>query len=109
MASNSFIKKCENVHFQFIITCSSFIRTVPDTEVDYRIGNDTAIDVKAARTVHDKHLKGLRALKEEKIFLQSMNRESMDGIRCLHWAKFLNLLRQKAIIKRGHPEYGMAP
>lgn len=44
-------------------------RTRSGTEVDFLIGTHTAIEVKAARTVHDKHLKGLHALKKEKIFL----------------------------------------
>ncbi len=84
-------------------------RTRSRTEVDFLIGNDTAIEVKATRTIHDKHLKGLRALKEEKIFLQyivvsfdEMDRKTVDGIRCLHWSRFLNLLWQDAIIKTKH-------
>ncbi len=80
-------------------------RTRSGTEVDFLIGNDTAIEVKATRTVHDKHLKGLRALKEEKIFLQyiiisfdEIDRETADGIRCLHWSGFLTLLWKDAIL-----------
>ena len=80
-------------------------RTRSGTEVDFLIGSDTAIEVKTTRRVHDKHLKGLRALKEEKIFRQyfvvsfdEMDRETVDGIRCLHWSRFLNLLWKNTIV-----------
>ena len=68
-------------------------------EVDFLLGNDAAIEVKAARSVHDKHLKSMRALKEEGVFnrffvvsFDSQNRETKDGIRCLHWSRFLEIL-----------------
>lgn len=74
-------------------------RTRSGSEVDFLIGNDTAIEVKASRKICDKHLKGLRNLKEEKIFLQyivvsfdKMDRVTVDDIRCLHWSQFLNYL-----------------
>ena len=80
-------------------------RTRSGTEVDFLIGNDTAIEVKAARRVHDKHMKGLRSLKKENIFTQFIvvsfdetDRETADGIRCLHWSRFLELLWQDAFI-----------
>lgn len=37
-------------------------------EVDFVIGNQVAVEVKAAKTVTEKHLRGLAALAEEKIF-----------------------------------------
>jgi len=68
-------------------------------EVDFLLGEDAAIEVKSAHSVKDKHLKGLRALKEENIFSEyilvsfdEMNRETPDGIRCLHWSRFLEML-----------------
>ena len=77
----------------------AYWRTYSGIEVDFLIGDDSAIEVKATRTVQDKHLKGLRALREEGIsprcFLVSFdpqNRETPDGIRCLHWSRFLELL-----------------
>ncbi len=82
-----------------------FWRTRSGTEVDFLIGRDTAIEVEAAKTVHDKHLKGLRALKEEEIFSQfilvsfdGMNRKTDDGIRILHWSRFLVLLWKDDLI-----------
>jgi uncharacterized protein len=74
-------------------------RTRTGYEVDFLIGDDAAIEVKATRSVQDKHLKGLRALKEEGIFrrffivsLDTQNRETRDEIRCLHWSAFLDQL-----------------
>jgi len=42
-----------------------FWRTRTGLEVDFILGDDTAIEVKAADLVSEKHLKGLRALSEE--------------------------------------------
>ncbi len=81
-------------------------RTRSGTEVDFLIGRDTAIEVKTAKRIQDKHLKGLRALKEEEIFSQfilvsfdEMNRKTTDGIRILHWSRFLDLLWNDELIK----------
>lgn len=81
-------------------------RTRSGSEVDFLIGNDTAIEVKSTRKICDKHLKGLRTLKEEKIFLQyivvsfdKMDRITVDDIRCLHWSQFLNYLWQGEITR----------
>jgi len=77
----------------------SYWRTQTGFEVDFIIGSDTAIEVKSASAVSDKHLKGLRALKEEKLidrfFLVSfdpLDRETPDGIRLLFWKTFLDKL-----------------
>ena len=74
-------------------------RSQGGSEVDFLIGENTAIEVKSTRRVGDKHLKGLRALKEEGIFtrfimvsLDEANRETSDGIRILHWSRFLDEL-----------------
>jgi predicted AAA+ superfamily ATPase len=74
-------------------------RTKSDTEVDFLVGDELAIEVKAGHTIADKHLKGLRALMEEGVFrhflivsFDEMNRETADGIRCLHWSAFLKEL-----------------
>jgi predicted AAA+ superfamily ATPase len=77
----------------------SYWRTQGGTEVDFLIGNDTAIEVKASRNISNKHLKGLRALKEEGQFKQfflvsfdETNRETDDGIRLLYWKSFTEKL-----------------
>jgi predicted AAA+ superfamily ATPase len=46
----------------------TFWRTTSQFEVDFLIGRTTAIEVKATQRVSSKHLKGLGALAEEKIF-----------------------------------------
>jgi predicted AAA+ superfamily ATPase len=45
----------------------SFWRTETQHEVDFIIGEDVAIKVKATQRVNDSHLKGLRALEQENI------------------------------------------
>ena len=83
-------------------------RTRSGTEVDFLVGRDTAIEVKTAKRIQDKHLKGLRALKEEEIFSQfilvsfdEMNRKTTDGIRILHWSRFLELLWKDDLMTPG--------
>lgn len=44
-----------------------FWRSTDNYEVDFIIGNETAIEVKSTKKVNDKHLKGLKVLQEEKI------------------------------------------
>lgn len=46
----------------------TFWRSTSQFEVDFAIGSDIAIEVKATSKVHNKHLKGLKALSEEGIF-----------------------------------------
>jgi Predicted ATPase (AAA+ superfamily) len=82
-------------------------RTKSDTEVDFLVGEEIAIEAKASHAISDKHLKGLRAIKEENIFrnylivsFDELNREMPDGIRCLHWSKFLEELWHDRLIDR---------
>jgi len=77
----------------------SFWRTSAGFEVDLILGEEIAIEFKSSRDVSDKHLKGMRALKEEKItrrhLVVSQNarpRLTEDGIEILPWADFLNQL-----------------
>lgn len=70
----------------------SYWRSVSQFEVDLLVGTNLAIEIKATELSQDKHLKGLRALKEEKIFdtyiLVSMDpkpRKTEDGIHILPW------------------------
>jgi len=74
----------------------TYWRTQTGIEVDFIIGDDTGIEVKSALKVTDKHLKGLRALKDENILrqfflvsLDELDRETPDGIRLLFWKSFL--------------------
>ncbi|OGQ08757.1 MAG: hypothetical protein A3G32_06240 [Deltaproteobacteria bacterium RIFCSPLOWO2_12_FULL_40_28] len=74
-------------------------RSVSQFEVDLIIGQDMAIEIKATNQVSDKHLKGLRALKEEgqikNFTIVSMDeslRQTKDGIFIYPWKEFLNRL-----------------
>jgi predicted AAA+ superfamily ATPase len=62
-------------------------RSTSGFEVDLIIGHDLAIEIKSTTLVADKHLKGLRALKEEglvksycAVSLDPDRRETRDGI-----------------------------
>lgn len=74
----------------------TYWRTQSGVEVDFLIGSEAAVEVKAAGRVSDRDLRGLRALAEEnataKLFLVSfdqLDRRTGDGIRLLHWRTFL--------------------
>jgi predicted AAA+ superfamily ATPase len=76
----------------------SFWRSASGFEVDFIIGEHTAVEVKAKRNVAASDLKGLRALAEEKtlkrLLCVSMEPRArvVDGIRILPWAEFLDAL-----------------
>lgn len=67
-------------------------------EVDFIIGSEYAIEVKSANQISNKHLKGLKALQEEKIvkkyYLVSFDpiNRIIDDIEIIHWQKFLHNL-----------------
>ncbi|MEX2444285.1 MAG: ATP-binding protein [Alkalispirochaeta sp.] len=67
-------------------------------EVDFLLDRRVAIEVKATRAVHDKHLKGLRALREEGgieraiVVCREERPRRTDGIDVLPWEYFLDQL-----------------
>lgn len=74
----------------------TFWRSQSKLEVDFLIGTDSAIEVKAKERVTDRDLTGLRALNEEKIFkrllcvsLEKERRTTEDGIEILPYMEFL--------------------
>lgn len=73
-------------------------------EVDFIIGNDIAIEVKATNYAHEKHLKGLQALIEEKICSQYILvsqdpvKRRVDQIEIIFWKDFLAKLWNDEII-----------
>lgn len=78
-----------------------FWRSTSKFEVDLVLGNQWAVEIKAARSVSDKHLKGLRALKEEGIIrnfavvsCDPQERVTRDGILILPWEVYLDKLWQ---------------
>ena len=75
-----------------------FWRSKHQHEVDFTIGNHTAIETKSSKKVTNHDLKGLIALKEENIFRQYflVSQDPIetkdDAIQCLHWKTFLTRL-----------------
>ena len=73
-------------------------RATSGQEVDFLIGNHTAVEVKSTARTDKKDLKGLLALKEEKVFknfflvCNDHTERVVEGIRIIHWEKFLGKL-----------------
>ena len=73
-------------------------------EVDFIIGDDIAIEVKTTNRTQDKHLKGLKALAEEKLCKRyilishdTLKRRS-DNLEIIHWQEFLTALWSDMIV-----------
>lgn len=82
-----------------------FWRTEGGYEVDFTVGSDLAIEVKATDLVNDRHLSALRALREEGIFKtlcvvsQDSREREVDGIRIYPWRDFLKKLWAGELVK----------
>ncbi|RME59891.1 MAG: ATP-binding protein [Candidatus Dadabacteria bacterium] len=76
----------------------TFWRSIYGQEVDFVIGQQLALEVKLTKTVTKRHLKGLKAIKEEgvfsKYFIISQDKIPAEdnGIIKLHWKDFLDKL-----------------
>lgn len=73
----------------------TYWRSTSNMEVDFCIDEELAIEVKSTMNVTEKHLKGLRALREENIFKRFVvvcqeehPRHTEDGIEILPWKYF---------------------
>ena len=75
MGSETFGKAFEHFLFQEVRAYLSYTRSdaelcywrsVNQQEVDMIIGDELAVEIKSTTSVQEKHLKGLRALREEK-------------------------------------------
>ena len=79
-------------------------QSVNRQEVDLTIGEEVAIEIKSTQNVSSKHLRGLKALREEQVFKQFFLLSSdpdnvlRDGIHCLHWSEFLKRLWNHQVI-----------
>ncbi len=80
-------------------------RSSSKMEVDLVVGSKVAIEIKSTKLIQDKHLKGLRALKEEglikKYFAVSLDEEeriTSEKINILPWKVFLQKLWNSEII-----------
>lgn len=84
----------------------AYWRSLSGYEVDFVIDDDVAIEVKAASIAHEKHLSGLKALREEgriKRFILVCREDrprKVDGIDILPWHEFLGQLWSDSIIKK---------
>lgn len=74
----------------------TYWRSLSQFEVDLILGESCAIEVKSTQLVSDKHIKGLRALKEENLMrryivvsLDQNKRVTEDGIEIWPWRDFL--------------------
>jgi predicted AAA+ superfamily ATPase len=81
-----------------------FWRTINHQKVDFIIGDELAIEIKATEHITSRHLKGLQLLREEGIckqyFMVCLDRSlyEKDGIRIYHWRDFLGQLWDGKII-----------
>ena len=73
----------------------TYWRSTSNFEVDFCIDEELAVEVKSSMNITEKHLKGLRALREENIFkryivvCQEEHPRHIDGIEILPWKYFL--------------------
>jgi len=85
----------------------SYWRSLSGYEVDFVIDDDVAVEVKSVTIAHDKHLLGLRALREEgrikRFFLvcRESRPRKVDGIDILPWREFLGRLWAGDIVAGG--------
>ena len=76
----------------------NFWRSTSNMEVDFCVDEEIAIEVKSARNVTEKHMKGLKALRQENIFkryvivCQEERPRLVDGIEILPWKYFFEQL-----------------
>ncbi|MBI3987857.1 MAG: ATP-binding protein [Lentisphaerae bacterium] len=85
----------------------SYWRTASQFEVDFILGEpEIAVEVKGAASANDRHLKGLRAFKEEHpagtyvlVSLDPAPRRTADGIDILPWRVFLEKLWDGKLIR----------
>jgi uncharacterized protein len=74
-------------------------RSTSKFEVDLILGDEVALEIKSTESVNSKHLRGLRAFKEENIAkqyivvsLDAARRKTSDDIQILPWRDFLKAL-----------------
>jgi predicted AAA+ superfamily ATPase len=74
-------------------------------EVDVVIGNQLAIEIKSSMTISEKHLSGLRALRDENqissfmVVSQDPLERTVDGIRIVPWEVFIKELAKGKLLK----------
>jgi predicted AAA+ superfamily ATPase len=82
----------------------TYWRTASQLEVDLVLDNRVAIEIKSTDRVVDKHLKGLRAFKEEQtcecilVSRDPLPRKTADNILILPWQEFLDRLWSNTLV-----------
>jgi len=85
----------------------SYWRSLSGYEVDFVIDDEVAIEVKTAEVAQDKHLSGLKALREEGkiksfyLVCRESRPRKVDGIDILPWREFLARLWAGDIVAGG--------
>ncbi len=83
-----------------------FWRSTSNFEVDFILNSEIAIEVKSSDNIQDRHLKGIRALQEEKLMRRHIlicdekNPRNKDGIEILPWRHFLNDLWAEKLVTK---------
>lgn len=87
------------VAYQRLDVPLTYWRSTSQFEVDLVLGEQLAVEIKSTQLVSDKHLKGLRAFKEEKlqqryvvVSLDPRRRKTVDGLEIWPWREFLTAL-----------------
>lgn len=92
------------LYYKRLFLKMGYWKSVNRQEVDLTIGEEIAVEIKSTRKVSSKHLRNLKALREEKIFkkffLVSCDSDNtlQDSIYCLHWSEFLRRLWKNQIL-----------
>ncbi len=92
------------LHYHRIFKKMGYWQSTNRQEVDLTIGEDTALAIKSTQRASPKHLRGLKALREEQIFKQFFlvtcdpDNILQDNIHCLHWSEFLRRLWNHQIL-----------
>ena len=80
-------------------------RSTSDFEVDFLLDETVAVEVKATGLVQQKHMKGLKALREEGIIRRAilvcteLRPRRTDGIEIMPWDYFLDLLWKDKLLR----------
>lgn len=92
------------LHYRRLNISLSYWRSVHQQEVDFIIGDEIAIEVKASKKISQQDLKNLRCLQEENIFkkLYFISQDPIpvkyQNIECIHWRTFVERLWENNLI-----------
>ena len=92
------------VEYKRMLLKLGYWKSVNRQEVDLTVGEEIAIEIKSTEKISSKHLRGLKALREENVFrhfyLISFDPIAIvqEGVQCLHCVEFLERLWDGQII-----------